>query len=88
MKPCWRQDGKQIFYLTLTGRLMAAEVRTGPDSIEVGAVHALFGGLPTGRGYIYDISADGSRILAVPPVYRKGPEPITLIENWAAGLKK
>jgi len=54
IKPRWRQDGKEIFYLSPDGRLMATEVRISGESVEVGATHALFGGIPTGNGYGYD----------------------------------
>jgi serine/threonine protein kinase/Tol biopolymer transport system component len=88
-RPRWRPDGKEIFYLTQYGQLIAAEVRITAERVEVGSVQMLFGGLPVTNGYLYDVSADGQRILAaVPPETRRGPEPITLMQNWAAGLKK
>jgi serine/threonine protein kinase len=88
IKPRWRQDGKEIFYLSPEGRLMATEVRISGETVEVGATRALFGGIPTGNGYGYDISLDGQRILATVAKGQKSSEPITLVQNWAAGLKK
>jgi hypothetical protein len=38
-------------------------------------------------GYAYDVSSDGRRILAAMPV-AKAAQPITLVDNWAAALKK
>ena len=72
------------------GKLMTAEVTLKPDSAEVGAIRPLFGGLaPFGIGYLYDVSADGQRILAIAPAEQTGtPEPLTLVQNWTAGLKK
>jgi eukaryotic-like serine/threonine-protein kinase len=88
-RPRWRQDGKEIFYLTPGGQLMAEEVRISGETVAVGAVHALFGGIPADYFYLYDVSADGQRILAaVPAGSQKAPEPITLVQNWAAALKK
>ena len=88
-RPRWRPDGKEIFYLAGGGQLIAAEVRITAEKVEVGSVQVLFGGLPVGKGYLYDVSADGQRILAaVPPETRRGAEPITLVQNWAAGLKR
>ena len=88
-RPRWRPDGKEIFYLTPAGQLMAAEVTIRGDAIEVSAVRAMFGGIPLGAGYFYDVSADGQRILAaVAAVNPGGPPPITLVENWTAALKK
>jgi Tol biopolymer transport system component/DNA-binding winged helix-turn-helix (wHTH) protein len=86
-RPRWRQDGKEIFYLTPEGQLMAAEVRIRADTIEVGAVSELFGGIELGAGYYYDVTADGQRILAVMR-NRTSPVPITLVQNWASALKR
>jgi hypothetical protein len=55
----------------------------------VNAVHVLFNGIPGSNDYLYDVSADGQRILAaVPAGNQKSPEPITLVQNWTAALKK
>jgi Tol biopolymer transport system component len=88
IKPLWRRDGKEIFYLSPGGRLMATEVRISGETVEVGSTHALLGGIPLGNGYAYDVSADGQRILAAVARDQKSSEPITLVQNWAAGLKK
>jgi hypothetical protein len=56
--------------------------------LEVGAVSPLFGPLLTGNGVQYDVSADGQRFLAVTQPEQNAGEPLTLVQNWAAGLKK
>jgi hypothetical protein len=38
-------------------------------------------------GCPYDVSADGQRVLAAMPL-AKAVQPITLVENWAAALKR
>jgi serine/threonine protein kinase len=89
IRPRWRRDGKEIFYHTRSGQLFSVEVRISGDTVNIGAPHALFGGIPALNGYAWDISADGQRILAaVSPKNQKSPEPITLVQNWSAGLKK
>jgi Tol biopolymer transport system component len=88
IKPRWRRDGKEIFYLSPDGQLMATEVRISGEMVEVGATRALFGGITTLNGYAYDISADGQRILAAVAKEQTSNEPITLVQNWAAGLRK
>ena len=46
--PCWRRDGKELFYYAPDGKLMAVEVKSGPRggrqeaSFEAGPPHALF----------------------------------------------
>jgi serine/threonine protein kinase len=87
--PRWRQDGKEIFYTGRDDQLMTADVRIGGQTVEVGAVHAGFGKVPSAGGYLYDISPDGQRVLAALPAERpKTAAPITLVENWTAALKK
>jgi serine/threonine protein kinase/Tol biopolymer transport system component len=86
--PQWRQDGREIFYSGLDRRLMAAEVAVKGGAVEVGQVRALFGPITTWGSGRYDVSADGQRFLIVPVPEAKSSEPLTLIQNWTAGLKK
>src|SRR5262249_50285131 len=39
--PCWRRDGKELFYYSADGKLMAMEVKAGA-SFEAGVPSALF----------------------------------------------
>ncbi len=88
-RPRWRQDGKEIFYAGLDGRLMAAAVRMGGETVEIDGVHALFPGIRLDGGYGYDVSADGQHFLAaVPAGNQKSNDPITLVQNWMAALKR
>jgi Tol biopolymer transport system component len=85
--PRWRADGKEIFYVALDQKLMAAEFTTKDGEIQTGEVRPLFGPLLIGFGYQYDVSADGQRILAVTP-RSNGSAPLTIVQNWPGGLKK
>ncbi|HEV2200386.1 MAG TPA: protein kinase [Bryobacteraceae bacterium] len=93
--PRWRRDGKEIFYLAPDKRLMAAEVNSKGDTIEVGQVRLL--GVSTVRagtgrgqflGYQYDVSPDGQRFLVMAAPEQNTVQPLTLVQNWTAGLKK
>ena len=86
--PRWRPDGKEIFYAASDRRLMAAEVSVKGGEMEVGAVRPLFGGIRTGEGYSYDVSADGQKFLVITAPERTSEEPLTVIENWTAGLNR
>jgi serine/threonine protein kinase len=81
----WRADGKELFYLTLDNRMMAAEITIKAADVEIGAVRTLFGPLPS--NYV-DVSADGQRFLTVMPNEQAASEPLTLVQNWPAALKK
>ncbi len=84
----WRKDGKELFYIAPDSKLMAAEVGAQGGSFETGRIEALFGGMITGLGFLYDAEPDGQRFLAVLQPEQAGPaEPLTLVQNWTAGLK-
>lgn len=86
--PRWRRDGKELFYLTISNKLMAAEVQASGTSFAIGAVKPLF----EARAYrsivgAYDVSPDGQRFaLAYEPGQPNAA--IALVENWDAELKK
>ena len=68
---------------------MAAEIGVNGNEVAIGAVRPLFRWLLDDNGFIkYDVSADGQRFLAVMPNEQPAPEPLTLVQNWTAGLKK
>jgi serine/threonine protein kinase len=82
--PRWRRDGRELFYLAEDGALMAVEVRTA-GAPDVGTSRKLFE--PHPRALDYDVSSDGQRFLIVASGAESSP-PITLVQNWAPGLKK
>jgi predicted Ser/Thr protein kinase/dipeptidyl aminopeptidase/acylaminoacyl peptidase len=86
----WRQDGKELFYRALDGRLMAASVRAASQGLEFSTPVALISTMePAGVFvYPYDISPDGQRILALTPASTEAGSPLTVIVNWQAVLKK
>jgi dipeptidyl aminopeptidase/acylaminoacyl peptidase len=88
--PRWRRDGREIFYRGLDRRLMVAEVLTKGGALEVGQVQPLFGDAPNMRqgNPFYDVSADGQHFLVRTLPEQKSGEPLTLVQNWTAGLKK
>jgi len=84
-QPRWRSDGKELFYL---GRqtIMAVDVSLAPV-FRSGNPQPLFR-LPPGSTR-WDVTADGKRFLAgVPTEPDVDSEPITVVLNWTAGLKK
>jgi hypothetical protein len=81
--PHWRRDGRELYYLSLDGRLMAVEVKTGA-TFRPGAAQALF---ETHGAPDFDAAADGSKFLVVMPEGGAANEPVHVVLNWAAGLK-
>lgn len=86
--PRWRRDGREIFYTSPDGRLMAAAVDAQGTTFNVGTVRELFQ-LPrlVGLRYSYDITPDGSRFLVAAAGDQQTPL-INLIVNWTASLKQ
>jgi eukaryotic-like serine/threonine-protein kinase len=89
--PRWRRDGKELFYISGDQHLMAVEVTTTP-AFKAGIPKALFPTLVFGTGGVgpfrWDVSADGKRFLIDTAVTETAEEPITVVTNWQAGLKK
>jgi Tol biopolymer transport system component len=86
--PRWRKDGRELFYYSLAGRMMAVALGPGPDP-EAGAPRTLFaltghpGNIGTGAitvGIKYDVDARGERFLV--NVAEAGPPPIVVSVGW------
>jgi len=94
VEPRWRRDGKELFYLSLTGKLMAVEVKTAP-AFEYGSRKELFqtpvagGGPGFGLVYNYDVAPDGNRFLFIDQGAGEADSSlITVVLNWPEMLKK
>jgi Tol biopolymer transport system component len=93
-QPRWRRDGKELFYLTMNGTLMAVDIKTSPG-FEAGAPKQLFPSNVANIGsgsfaFNYDVSADGKRFLvnSYTTTAETPPEAsITVVLNWQSGLR-
>src|SRR5262249_22627522 len=83
--PRWSRDGRELFYLGADEALMAVSVKPAGSSIEVSVPKSLF--QTRGNRPGYDVTADGKFLMSIPDL-EQTPEPITVILNWASGLKK
>jgi Tol biopolymer transport system component len=67
-QPRWRRDGRELFYISQDGELVAVSLTPGRE-LSVGQSRPLFSppvrstGMMTGYGTQYDVSADGERFL-------------------------
>jgi hypothetical protein len=84
--PRWRGDGKEIFYLSLDNRIMAAPVETAPG-FHAGTPTPLFAVHPGSAGNVYDVSADGKRFLVNSLPADQGSPPLSLLVHWTSLLK-
>jgi Tol biopolymer transport system component len=88
--PRWRRDGREMFYLSADGKMMAVEVDGSSDTFKAGVPRTLF---ETRVGSIsgdspYDVAADGRRFLVKVLVEETAPAPVTVVLNWTTDLKR
>ena len=84
-EPKWRADGKEIFYLSPEGALMAVPVESGENFFRPGTPRELF---QTREASSFDVTADGQRFLVNQRVSDSSDTPVTVILNWPQLLKK
>jgi Tol biopolymer transport system component len=92
MQPRWRRDGKELFYLSLDGNVMAVDVTQG-SIFKAGAPESLFQApvARSGKGspldaFAWDVTPDGKRFLI--NTAKGATRPVTVVLNWDAELKK
>jgi eukaryotic-like serine/threonine-protein kinase len=90
-QPRWRRDGKEMFYRTLDGKMMAVAVKT-TGGFEAGVPRMLFQSsadpLYPNLGLAYAVTADGQRFLVNAAADQSRASPFTIVTDWTAGLKR
>jgi eukaryotic-like serine/threonine-protein kinase len=89
-QPCWRGDGKELFYISPSNQLMAVDLKLGDNTLEVGVPKVLFQAHPLGfpgPRNMYAVSTDGQRFL-INSLVDAAPQPLNVIVNWTTELKK
>jgi hypothetical protein len=87
--PAWGAGGSELYYVSPDFKLMAVSVKLGNNTMEPSAPRELFR-LPIAN---YDFSPfepapDGKRFLVRARPQQAVPEPLNLIVNWTALLKR
>jgi Tol biopolymer transport system component len=88
----WRQDGRELFYLSLDGAVMSVPVTAGPGS-HAGTPEPLFKApaafiRSANPGTLGDVSPDGQRFLLALPKGGDVRQEFTVVTNWDAAPKK
>jgi Tol biopolymer transport system component len=82
--PCWRNDGREIYYISADHKMMAVPVKLGP-SFDIGEASSLFEARvriePILATRQYD-TKDGQHFLINLAVGEHGSQPMTLLQNW------
>jgi Tol biopolymer transport system component len=87
VQPLWRGNG--IFFLN-DGKLWVSNVQEQASGVRLGAARVLFSAPYQGNpGHWYDVSRDGKRfVINVSTQPQDLGEPLNLLVNWTAELKK
>jgi Tol biopolymer transport system component len=86
--PRWRADGKELFYLSEEGKVMAAQVKS-ENPFQIAVPQELFQTrIKFAFGYGYAVTHDGTRFLINSPSEANNPAPLTVVINWTASLKQ
>jgi len=88
--PQWRKDGKELFFMSaVNSEFAAVDVSYAGSSIQLGTPHSLFKAItvagPLGP---YTVSADGKAFLINAVITQTATEPLSLVTNWTADLRK
>jgi Tol biopolymer transport system component len=86
MQPRWRRDGSALYYLSLDGTMMAADVASARP-FALATPRRVFATRlsPSPNVPQYDVSPDGTRFLVLEPAHPSG-EPVTFLLDWMQGL--
>lgn len=82
----WRADGKELYYTDPDNKLMAVDVATKGDTLQIGTPHELWQPRLQGVNPPY-ATADGKRFLAN-ELPLQATSHLTIVLNWDAELKK
>jgi len=87
--PKWRHDGKELFFLDPLDNIVAVDVNTSGNAVNLGAPHTLFKAVGIQRDFgPYDVTADGKKFLINSGNLKERSEPLTLVQNWPSELRK
>jgi eukaryotic-like serine/threonine-protein kinase len=90
VNPHWRGDGKELFFVSPQDRnLNSVSVAQQGKGLELGSARKLFPTHAVSQQLgPFDVSADGQRFLVNGENVQVTNEPVTLVVNWDAELKK
>jgi Tol biopolymer transport system component len=85
----WRKDGKELYFLDPSDSIVAVDVNVSGQAPQLGVPHALFqaNGIQRQTGP-YEVTEDGKKFIVNVGNLKEGSDPLTLVLNWPAELKK
>ena len=91
-EPRWRRDGKELFFLSAEGKMIAVPIKATAN-FEAGSPETLFQthtrqSISALDRVSYDVSADGQKFLIDTKVDEPNALPLSIILNWTSELEK
>lgn len=92
LQPRWRGDGRELFYFSPDGKLMAVPVKTD-SGFDPGVPVVLFQAdekepVATSEQMMYDVSKDGQKFLINTQIRNGTTQPMSVLIDWESLLKK
>lgn len=87
MDPQWSKDGKEIYYMDLGGNLVSVPVKEIGGALQFGVPQTLVSKWTVVNQPLYDVAPDGKKIL-LDRVAQQVTQPLTVVTNWMAELKR
>jgi hypothetical protein len=86
----WRGDGKELYYETQDGKMMAASIAASPQDFRAETPRVLFSAnFRSGGLHEFDVTSDGQRFLLILNSRTEGnTDRLTVVSNWQAALRK
>lgn len=84
--PCWRRDGKELFFLATDKSVMSVAVKGGA-TFEFAAPAPIFRNDSIVNDN-FDVTSDGQRFIVNSSAAQAQNTPFTVVVNWTAELKK
>jgi hypothetical protein len=87
----WREDGRELFYITLDRKLMSVPVTVRNGVLEPGNPVPLFQtriAQPRLALFQYDVTPDGKRFLINSLPRQDSAAPLTMVVNWMQAMRR
>ena len=86
-EPRWRDDGRQLFYISRERALMAVPVESRGEELMVGQSVRLFGGTPGELVWHFEPAPGGQRLFVLPLNEEPEAAPLHLLTGWQSSLR-
>jgi eukaryotic-like serine/threonine-protein kinase len=80
--PEWGEGGRELYYVSKSGKVTAVELKFRGSSVEASPPHELFSVPPVGAGNPYEAAPDSRRFLTAVAI--SSSQPLNVIVNWPA----